>query len=83
MGVLGAVSEALDMKEISNKSNVDSETHSNDVIKTCSILPYVEMSDFCGEYKPADISQIIEIINFFEGESISTDELQEGLRYFK
>ena len=83
MSVLGYVAEALEQNEISDKTNIDSETHSEKVIKTCSILPYVQMDGFCGEYKPSDISQIKEIINLFETYNIPTDKFQDWLNYFE
>jgi hypothetical protein len=53
------------------------------VIKLCSVLPYVEMDDFCGEYMPANPSQLRDIIDIFETHQIRTDDFQEALKLFE
>ena len=61
----------------------DPETKPDEVLQTCSILPYVQMDDFCGEFKPAYVIQLKEIVDLFEPYNISTDKFQQAIGYFE
>lgn len=77
------IMESVAQVEHSNEPWPDHETSSEEIVRTCSILPYVQMDDFCGEYRPAHIDQIKSIINLFISHDIHVDEFQEGLKHFE
>ena len=75
--------EDLAQVEHSGRLWSDADTNPEEVVQTCSILPYVQMDDFCGEFKPAHISQLKKLIDLYETYNISTENVREGLIYFQ
>jgi len=43
--------ETVAQSESSNEAWIDPETPVGEIVKTCSLRPYVEMDAFCGEYQ--------------------------------
>ncbi|MFH2063756.1 MAG: hypothetical protein ABIK15_00990 [Pseudomonadota bacterium] len=77
------IMENLAQVEHSGEIWHDSDTDLHDMLKTCSIQPYVQMDDFCGEFKPANVIQVKNIVDLFEGYDLSTNKISEMIEYLK